>query len=210
MPLFTVSLNYRKPGFYDFGFIDKQKYSGNIRYYKVPEDLPTPNLWGVTITGVGVGVIASQTPRTPAFIDSGGAFIFLPDSVCSTYYAGAPSAKMANVDVNNNGRATPVHIYPCKDTLPDLTVFIGDSPQQYVVAIPGKLLQGAETGDEGSEFESPKNPEQLVWMNITKAAFRLCFELDGQWNSPRYTSQRCFIRPPVPPHDVRSIQIRCE
>ena len=207
MPLFTVSLNYRKPGFYDFGFIDKQKYSGNIRYYKVPADLPTPNLWGVTINGIGFGIIAKETPRIPAFLDSGGAFIFLPDYLCNTYYEGAPSARKANVDVNNNGRPTPVHVYPCKDTLPDLTVIIGDSPQQYVVTIPGKLLQGAKTGDTGGKSKFPINPGNFIWISVADAAFRLCLEFDGQWIRPRHTFQRRLIGPTIPPHNICSIQI---
>lgn len=203
-----MSLNYRKPGFYDFGFIDKQKYSGNIRYFKVPQDLPTPNLWGVTITGLGFGVVAKNTRGIPAFIDSGGAFIFLPEEHCNTYYAGAPSAKVANIDVNNNGRPTPVHIYPCKDTLPDLTVFIGYTPQQYVVTIPGKLLQGAKTADTGGKSKSLTNLGNLGWTSVADSAFRLCLELDGQWVKPRHSSRRRSVGPPIPPHNIRSIQIR--
>ena len=149
MPLFTVSLNYRNPGFYDFGFIDKHKYTGDIQYFPVPSNLPTPNLWGVSLTAITVGYLPTGVIRfsggIPTFIDSGGAFIFLPQEVCDRYYKQAPYAKEARVDVNHNGNPSAVHLYPCDDGLPDLTVFVGENG--YKATIPGKLLRGAQHDD---------------------------------------------------------------
>ena len=143
MPLFTVSLNYRAPGFYDFGFVDKRKYSGPLRYFPVPQ-LPTQSLWGVNATGYAIGdnqaLKAFDGGNLPTFIDSGGAFIFLPPKVCDEYYAQAPFAEPANLDINRNGNPMAAHLFPCSKTLPDLVIAVGD----YQTTIPGLLLQGSQ------------------------------------------------------------------
>lgn len=142
-PLFTVSLNYRHPGYYDFGFVDDQKFSGPLRYFPVPT-LPTPNLWGVNATGYLVGDATTLTPfdggALPTFIDSGGAFIYLPEKYANDYYAQAPFVESATVDINHNNNPTPSHLFPCTQTLPDITFAVGD----YRARIPGALLQGAK------------------------------------------------------------------
>ena len=143
MPLFTASLNYRNPGFYDFGFVDKRKYSGPLRYFPVPT-LPIQGLWGVNATGYAVGDNQTLQPfdggNLPTFIDSGGAFIFLPPKYCDEYYAQAPFAEPADVDINHNGNLMTAHIFPCSETLPDLVIAVGD----YQTTIPGLLLQGSQ------------------------------------------------------------------
>lgn len=143
LPLFTASLNYRNPGYYDFGFVDKKKYSGAMRYFPVP-NLPLPNLWGVNATGYAVGNDTTLTRfdggGLPTFIDSGGAFIFLPQKYTDVYYAQAPFAYVENVDVNHNGNPQPSHLFPCTETLPDLIIGVGD----YQATIPGELLRGAQ------------------------------------------------------------------
>ena len=147
-PLFTVSLNYRHPGYYDFGYVDNRKFSGPLRYFPVPT-LPTPNLWGVNATAYGVGDATTLTPfdggALPTFIDSGGAFIYLPEKYANDYYAHAPFVESATVDINHNNNPTLSHLFPCTQTLPDLTFKVGD----YQTRIPGELLRGSRYNETG-------------------------------------------------------------
>ena len=76
----------------------------------------------------------------PAYIDSGGAFIFLPQKYVDAFYTQAPSVQLANVDVNHNGNAQATYLFPCEQTLPDLIIEVG----AYNTTIPGQLLQGAK------------------------------------------------------------------
>ena len=65
-----------------------------------------------------------------AIIDSGTTYLLMQQPYCDAYYAKAPSV----VNDPNYG-----YIFPCKDTLPSLTLAIGS----YKAEIPGSLLQGA-------------------------------------------------------------------
>ena len=161
LPLFTVSLNYRHPGYYDFGFVDRRKYAGPLRYYPVPT-LPTPNLWGVNATAYRVGKETDAKPfdggALPTFIDSGGAFIYLPEKYANDYYAQAPFVESVTVDINHNNNPTPSHLFPCTQTLPDLSFGVGE----YWATIPGALLQGAKYNETskcmltlGNRYEQP-------------------------------------------------------
>ncbi|KAL2174410.1 aspartic peptidase domain-containing protein [Thermothelomyces heterothallicus CBS 202.75] len=51
-PVFTADLKANKAGTYDFGFVDKAKYTGNITYVPVN---PYPGYWTFTASGYGVG-----------------------------------------------------------------------------------------------------------------------------------------------------------
>lgn len=201
MPVFTVSLNHRKPGFYDFGWIDERKYTGGLTWFPVPSNLPTPNLWGVDIHDFTFGSDKEAALRyegIPAFIDSGGAFIFLPQTICDRYYSRAPNAKKAEVDVNHNGNEAPVYVYPCEETLPDLTIRIGT----YKAKINGKLLQGAK-------FDGTCKWSTLCPLTKTHDAdaSRVHLKLDGQWTGRSHTCQCCLTRTPIPPNNVRGVQL---
>jgi Eukaryotic aspartyl protease len=51
-PLFTVDLKHAEPGSYDFGWVDQNKYKGQITY--VPAD-NSSGLWGIQVGGFAVG-----------------------------------------------------------------------------------------------------------------------------------------------------------
>lgn len=51
-PLFAVTLKHNAPGSYDFGYIDDEKYTGNITYTDVDS---SRGFWGFTASGYGVG-----------------------------------------------------------------------------------------------------------------------------------------------------------
>lgn len=51
-PLFAVTLKHKAPGSYDFGFIDKSKYTGSLTYTDVDS---SKGFWGFTADGWSVG-----------------------------------------------------------------------------------------------------------------------------------------------------------
>lgn len=51
-PLFAVTLKHQAPGSYDFGFIDVQKYTGQIAYTPVDS---SQGFWSFTASGYSVG-----------------------------------------------------------------------------------------------------------------------------------------------------------
>jgi aspergillopepsin I len=76
-PVFTSALKRRQPGTYDFGFIDKAKYRGNITYVNVNSKR---GFWDFQITGFAVGSSAVQTPQD-------GPINAIADTGCvSSYY----------------------------------------------------------------------------------------------------------------------------
>lgn len=209
MPLFTVSLNYRNPGFYDFGFVDKRKYSGPLRYFPVPT-LPTQSLWGVNATGYAVGDNQSLKPfdggNLPTFIDSGGAFIFLPPKYCDEYYAQASFAEPANVDINHNGNPMATHIFPCSETLPDLVIAVGD----YQTTIPGLLLQGSQY-NATSKCTHIAMQEDGRFFLLGGADFitSVRFESDSQWRRVD-TLIGGFVWSPLSSDHVRGVSERAK
>ncbi|KAL2384229.1 hypothetical protein RJZ90_002101 [Blastomyces dermatitidis] len=56
-PLFAVSLKKNKPGTFDFGFIDDDKYNGNITYTPVYDS----GFWSISTTGYAIGNSTSNT-----------------------------------------------------------------------------------------------------------------------------------------------------
>lgn len=51
-PLFAVTLKHDKPGSYDFGFVDKEKYQGSLEYVDVDN---SKGFWMFSASGYGVG-----------------------------------------------------------------------------------------------------------------------------------------------------------
>lgn len=133
-PLFTASVNNIYPGSYDFGFIDSRKYTGQITYVSA---LPPPNghgWWIANATGFYVGssktLVPFATGGNQAIIDTGTDWVLLGQQYCDSYYAKA-SFVVADPDYG--------YLYPCGETLPDLTLVIGT----YEAMIPGALLRGS-------------------------------------------------------------------
>ncbi|KAF2179975.1 acid protease [Zopfia rhizophila CBS 207.26] len=129
-PLFAVTLKYHAPGTYDFGFIDKSKYTGNITYVDVNT---TQGAWEFTASGYAVGSGSTTTTNINAVIDTGATLLYLPTAVVKAYYAKVPKAQVSRTEGG--------YIFPCSTTLPDFTVIIGGSKQ----VVPGKYINYAPT-----------------------------------------------------------------
>ncbi|GMF77763.1 unnamed protein product [Aspergillus oryzae] len=130
-PLFAVTLKYHAPGSYDFGFIDKSKFTGELAYADVDD---SQGFWQFTADGYSVGKgDAQKAPIT----DTGTTLVMLDDEIVDAYYKQVQGAK--------NDASAGGYVFPCETELPEFTVVIGS----YNAVIPGKHINYAPL-QEGS------------------------------------------------------------
>lgn len=67
-PLFTVNLKHKKPGSYNFGYIDPHQFSGSVGWAPVH---PSYGFWNFDITAFGVGKTANTTDFLQTIADTG-------------------------------------------------------------------------------------------------------------------------------------------
>ncbi|KLJ05640.1 hypothetical protein EMPG_09350 [Blastomyces silverae] len=141
-PLFAVSLKKNKPGTFDFGFIDDDKYNGNITYTPVHDD----GFWSISTTGYAVGNSTSNT-STPikGFLDTGTTMMLLPESIINDYYSQVPgSTKISGLEnAFLNG-----WMFPCNATIPPFSLIIEKNyratiPPEHIILRP--LYGGGDT-----------------------------------------------------------------
>ncbi|PMD41001.1 acid protease [Hyaloscypha variabilis F] len=131
-PLFTVNLKHKKPGSYNFGYIDPHQFSGSIGW--TPVD-PSQGFWTFNLTGYGVGKTVSLQEVDQTIADTGTTLLFLPDEPVNTYYSAVVGAFL---DEENTG----LEIFPCGAKLPDFAFSVGE----YTGVIPGNYMNYSTTG----------------------------------------------------------------
>jgi len=131
-PLFTVNLKHKKPGSYNFGYIDPHQFSGSVGW--TPVD-PSEGFWMFNIDGYGVGKKVTVQESSQTIADTGTTLLFLPDDAVNTYYSAVPGAFY---DDWNTG----LEIFPCGAKLPDFAFAVGN----YTGVIPGNYMNYSETG----------------------------------------------------------------
>ncbi|KAI0101732.1 secreted aspartic proteinase precursor [Nemania sp. FL0031] len=132
-PVWTADLKHHAPGTYDFGRIDKSKYTGDITY--VPVDT-TDGFWTFTMTGWAAANGTYRTSNFTGIADTGTTLGIFPDPAVQEYYN---SFKGASMDDTVGG-----YIFPCNSTPPAFTVGIGGGGK---VTIPGSYINYAPLGD---------------------------------------------------------------
>ncbi|KAL5363386.1 aspartic peptidase domain-containing protein [Aspergillus floccosus] len=131
-PLFAVTLKYHAPGSYDFGFIDKTKFTGSLAYADVDS---SDGFWKFTADGYAVGDGEANSSPITGIADTGTTLLMLPDDVVQAYYKQVSSAK--------NDQQAGGWVFPCSTELPTFTVAIGS----YNAVIPGKHINFAPITD---------------------------------------------------------------
>ncbi|KAL4889596.1 aspartic peptidase domain-containing protein [Aspergillus ambiguus] len=134
-PLFAVSLKYHAPGSYDFGFVDKTKYTGSLSYADVDS---SDGFWKFTADGYAVADGEANSSPITAIADTGTTLMMLPNDVVQDYYKQVSSA--------TNNQQAGGWVFPCSTELPSFTVTIGD----YKAVIPGKHINFAPITDGSS------------------------------------------------------------
>jgi aspergillopepsin I len=141
-PLFAVALKHHAVGSYDFGYIDKSKYVGDITYADVNN---TRGFWEFSVEGYQVGPRTDKRPVYRPFSaigDTGTTLIYLPTDVCKAYYEHVPGAAL----VPSEGG----WVFPCSAVLPDISFSIGlDFNMKQTV--PGHYLKYAPVSSGSSQ-----------------------------------------------------------
>jgi aspergillopepsin I len=124
-PLFTSSLKRRAAGSFDFGYIDKTKYTGEIVYTPVSG---RRGYWDFTPSGFAVGNGPVHTASFEAIADTGSSLWYLPPTIANAYWAQVPGS--------NYSQAQSGFIFPCESNLPSMTVIVSGKR----VTVPGIMM----------------------------------------------------------------------
>ncbi|KAI0106559.1 secreted aspartic proteinase precursor [Hypoxylon sp. NC0597] len=128
----TADLKYHEAGTYDFGVIDKSKYTGDITYTDVDS---SEGFWSFTASGYGVGNTSFKKTNFEGIADTGTTLALLSDTIVAAYYKQVSGAK---VDEQQGG-----YVFPCDASLPDF-VFGVESAK---FTIPGEYINYAPVDD---------------------------------------------------------------
>ncbi|KAG6012912.1 hypothetical protein E4U43_007586 [Claviceps pusilla] len=126
-PLFTANLRSQAPGNYNFGFIDREEYTGVIHYTPIDRDSP---LWKIAVSGYWVGYSKYQS-TIDAIVDTGTSLTLLPQSVVDDFYA--------QVRGSYFHPELGAMVLPCSARVPDFWVTIGP----YNGRLPGRYVKYA-------------------------------------------------------------------
>jgi aspergillopepsin I len=112
-PVFTSALKRRQIGTYDFGFIDKSKYKGDIHWVNVKG---TKGFWDFQPTSYQIGDKEETATSINAIADTGTSLWYLPSKVANAYWAAVPGASYNTLQAG--------FTFPCASKLPDLSLTI--------------------------------------------------------------------------------------
>ncbi|KAF2400620.1 hypothetical protein EJ06DRAFT_459049, partial [Trichodelitschia bisporula] len=134
-PLFTVTLKKNSSGIYDFGWVDRAKYAGELQYVPINT---TRGYWEYTATGYAVGTGPMVDMRFQSIADTGTTLMLMPPAAVAAYYAAVPGA---NLNATEGG-----WVFPCTSALPDLKVRMGD----VVAVVQGQFINRGVSMTPGS------------------------------------------------------------
>ncbi|KAF3921023.1 Aspergillopepsin-F [Arthrobotrys entomopaga] len=121
-PVFTADLKHDAPGTYDFGFIDKSKYTGDITWVDIDN---SQGFWQF------------DAGDSTAIADTGTTLLLVSSSQVRSYYKKIKGAKLDNEEGG--------YTFPCSATMEDFTVTLGEN----TATIPAKYMNYAPV-EEGS------------------------------------------------------------
>ena len=128
-PLFTVDLKHRAAGSYDFGYIDKSKYTGDIVYFPANS---SQAYWQIASQSYGIKGDKPVTKTIQTIIDTGTTLMLVPQDVLDHYYAKVPKS---TVDKEAGG-----YTYPCGTKLPDFNIGFDQAGAKFTATIPSKYM----------------------------------------------------------------------
>lgn len=130
-PLFTSSLKRRAAGSFDFGYIDKAKYTGDIVYTPVSGKR---GHWDFTPTGFAIGSGPVQTASFEAIADTGSSLWYLPPAIANAYWAQVPGSSYSQLQSG--------FVFPCNSNLPNMTMIVAGKR----VTVPGAMMNYQQVG----------------------------------------------------------------
>ncbi|KAF7554268.1 hypothetical protein G7Z17_g3041 [Cylindrodendrum hubeiense] len=149
--VFTADLKHDAPGSYNFGFIDKSAYTGEITYTPVNS---AQGFWEFTASGYAVGDGALSETSLDGIADTGTTLLMLPSAVNKAYYSQIQGAQLNN--------AAGGYVFPCTATTPTFTFSIGSTK----FTIPAKFMSYAPLGDGSGTCFGGLQPSEDIGINI--------------------------------------------
>ncbi|KAK8075019.1 aspartic peptidase domain-containing protein [Apiospora hydei] len=139
MPVFTANLKKGEAGNYNFGFIDRSEFTGDIAFFPVNA---STGFWQFDASGFAIADGAPVSSPHAAIADTGTTLLLVPANIASAYYAKVPGA--------TNDATAGGYTFPCStsSSLPSFTAVIGD----YRAVIPGDFIKYAPV--DGNSFET--------------------------------------------------------
>ncbi|XWW97564.1 hypothetical protein V2A60_005548 [Cordyceps javanica] len=123
--VFTANLQKGIPGNYNFGYINKSEYIGDIAYTPIDTNAP---YWKIRLSGYQLGQDSFQSEGIVGIVDTGTTLMMFPQHVVDEYYGKLPGSYFE--------KQTGTMMFPCNLTLPDFVFGVGD----YRGHIPGHYL----------------------------------------------------------------------
>ncbi|KAI1816270.1 secreted aspartic proteinase precursor [Poronia punctata] len=170
--VWTVDLKYHQTGTYEFGKIDKSKYTGKISYTDVDS---SQGFWMFDVAGYGVSNGTYKTSTFTAIADTGTTLAMLPDSVVEAYYKTVPGSKL---DLEQGG-----YVFPCRTHVPDFVFGVGKAK----MTIPGRFINYAPADLIGTTcFGGIQSDEGIGFSILGDIALKAAFVVfDTSLDTPR-------------------------
>ncbi|KAI0853072.1 endothiapepsin [Daldinia vernicosa] len=166
----TADLKYHEAGTYDFGVVDKSKYTGDITYTDVDS---SQGFWSFTSSGYGVGNTSFKSSPFAGIADTGTTLALLPDTIVTAYYRQVSGAKL---DSQQGG-----YVFPCTASLPDFVFGVEDAK----FTIPGQYINYAPV-DDSTCFGGIQSDEGIGFSIFGDVALKAAFVVfDSSSGSPR-------------------------
>ncbi|KAI1178586.1 secreted aspartic proteinase precursor [Nemania sp. FL0916] len=172
-PVWAADLKYHKPGTYDFGKIDKSKYTGEIAYVDVDS---SDGFWGFESSGYAIGNGSFTSSPFKGIADTGTTLALIPAAAVEAYYKAVPGATL---DATQGG-----YVFPCDATLPDFVLGVGDAGR---IRIPGQYVNYAPADQSGKScFGGIQSDEDVGFSIIGDAALKAAYVVfDATPGKPR-------------------------
>jgi hypothetical protein len=134
-PLFTVDINHDQTGAFEFGYIDEAKYTGEIQYTPVMNNLGS---WRFMSAGYKIG--EKFYPLSHAAIaDTGTTALVMNRETVDAYYGSVPGSFWSDTE--------RTYHYPCNSTLQPFALELGNGN---FVAIPPADMNYGTLADDNS------------------------------------------------------------
>ncbi|KAJ6780932.1 hypothetical protein PWT90_06840 [Aphanocladium album] len=117
-PLFTARLKHQEVGSYNFGYIDKSQYTGEIYYTNAFTDSLGHRLFNASGYAVNDGELNDRAITGTA--DTGTSIVYLPHDVAADYWGNVESAQEQQV-----AQGQSLWTFDCDTTLPTFSFGVG-------------------------------------------------------------------------------------
>ncbi|KAK2731602.1 hypothetical protein FQN57_003277 [Myotisia sp. PD_48] len=165
-PVFTSFLKHRGAGTFDFGFLDRSKYVGDITYVPVNS---SRGMWETSFQSTLIGDQAVVSEFS-GLVDSGSSYILLPEAITKKYWESVPGTVFVT--------GYKMWKYPCAATLPNLTLHV----KGYNAVIPGKHVQYRPEGPDSKMcfggLQGIPNKTAILGIPFLKSQF-VVFDAEG-------------------------------